>query len=156
VKLQQESLSRRGNKQASPAWHVIYVNDTELQPQVRKFASLENMRDFLIEQRRTSPDTFAVPVFGVLGHYSRAQGPTDRRYLIHPNGKVIPLFEAIEELEVDNSFLLGDADLDLSPVPTEELSSAPRRPTRQRQTSQLLEEDDIDEEDPEMDDAPSL
>jgi len=97
---------------------------------------------------------FAVPVYGLLARYSLAKNATDRRYLIHPNGKIVPLFEAIEELEVDSSFMLGDLDLDITPVTTASLTGSSRRISR---TSRMLEEDHIDEEeDPELGDVPTL
>lgn len=157
ARTQQEYLARRGNKREEPAWHVLFVNDTEPQPQFRRFASFELMRRFLVEQRQTSPDTFAVPVYGLPARYNRAQTATDRRYLIHPNGKIVPLFDAIEEIEVDNSFMLGDMDLDITPVTTATLTNPGSRPRGQQAQSRLLEEDDIDEEeDPELGDIPML
>lgn len=151
-------MARRGNKREEPAWHVLFVSDTEPQPQFRRFASFELLRRFLTEQRRLSPDMFAVPVFGLLARYSLATGATDRRYLIHPNGKIWPLFEAIEEIKVDSSFLLGDTDLDITPVTTTTLTSPSGRAwSQQPRSSQLLEEDVIDEEeDPELGDIPML
>jgi len=147
-------LARRGNKQEPAAWHVLFVSDTHPQPQFRRFASFDAMCKFLTQQRRLSPDMFAVPVYGLLARYSLAKNATDRRYLIHPNGKIVPLFEAIEELEVDSSFMLGDLDLDITPVTTASLTGSSRRISR---TSRMLEEDHIDEEeDPELGDVPTL
>jgi hypothetical protein len=134
---------------------VFFVNDTSPQPQFRRFANFETMRRYLMEQ---PPGTFAVPVFGLPAYYSRIAKPTDRRYLILPDGTLEPLFDSIEEIEVDGSFMLGDPDMDITPVTTATLtqpatSSRPARPPRQ---SAILEEDDIDEEEDPEGDFPSL
>ena len=150
---QQECLSRRGNKRDAPAWHVLYVNDVEPAPKFEKFATLPALIEFL---RTQTPDTMAVPMFGLPCHFSKPPKGSDRRYLIVPDGKVIPLFDPIEELEIDTSYSLGEADLDLSPVVTASLSraAAPLRQAPLRST--LMEEDDIDEEEAPEGDYPEL
>jgi hypothetical protein len=151
----QEYLSRQGNKQEEPAWHVFYVNDVEPQPQFRRCGTFDAVIKFL---RGLPVGTFAVPVFGLPAYYNRVRNPTDRRYLVHPNGKIVPLFDAIEEIEIDNSFMLGDPDLDITPVTTAALTNNGRPPSSPGARATFLAEDDIEEEeDPELDaDIPIL
>jgi hypothetical protein len=134
---------------------VLYVNDEEPQPQVRKFPNFETLRRFLID---LPTGTFAVPIYGLPAYYNRIVKPTDRRYLVLPDGSLSPLFEAIEEIEIDSSFMLGDPDLDITPVTTATLTQTPGgRPARaNRPSSAILEEDDIEEEEPELDEFPTL
>lgn len=150
----QDYLSRQGNKREEPAWHVFYVNDVEPQPQFRRLGNFEAAIKFL---RELPVGTFAVPVFGLPAYYSRVRSPTDRRYLVHPNGKVVPLFDAIEEIEIDTGFMLGDPDLDITPVTTASLTNNGRPPPTPGRATFLAEDDIEEEEDPEFDgDVPIL
>lgn len=118
-------------------WRVIVIDELEVDPQIREFPSQEALVIFL---RTLSDTSWAMPFYGALLRFTN-KSAEGLRYLVGLDGTRIPLFEIEPELEVSDSFYLGESPPDASFDPFAENFS------RQPPTSATARRDDNDDDD---------
>lgn len=101
-----EGRSQRGRKRDAPVWFAVYIDETQPGPQYQQFHSFDQLRGFL---SRLPEYTFVISGFGLRVPYSvpTADG---LQYVVHPDGRIYPLFQVPKTIEIDNTHRLGAPD----------------------------------------------
>lgn len=136
-----------GPKQHEPAWQVLFVNDLHPTPQLRRCHSLESLLS-LLRVLAKDPTTYYGLSYGLPAYLAKSPQGDDRRYFVHPDGNLYPLFDAVENLVIDATGAMSDEDAHLGPVATTSREQKQQDPF----SGSYFEEDgDEFEEDPDFD-----
>ena len=88
----------------------------------------------------------AVVMYGVLGGISKPIAGTQLRYLLHPDGRKLPLFEIARQIEIDNSGFLCEPEEEIESDEDDSSTPTPTAPPPSRAVSVVQEEVDVNAE----------
>ncbi len=112
----QDQLAMKPPSEAA-LWSVVVVDPEEERPEVRTFATLEQLRQFLMD---LSEDSWALPFFGWPMDYTETLPNSRLCYLRLPDGSLMPLFDMPAETVIATSYYRGTGP-DRLPMPPAEL-----------------------------------
>lgn len=132
-------MSQLGKKEIKPRWMILETTDERNNTEVYSYTTFLELCKYFY----TKPsDTHVAVVYGVQAHLTKPPKGSDRRYLIHPDGRAFPLFKELE-IEISPDGYLGEDD--------EAIDYKPSRRPLESLPSGAAEEDQIDEEEEEED-----
>ena len=93
-------------KKRSPAWHLVEIPEADL-PLVTRYSSLDALAAHVRRLLENDPAHFVVAFYGVQAPLCLAEEQS-LRYLQHPGGGLLPLFDSAPVLRQDKLGFLGD------------------------------------------------
>jgi hypothetical protein len=82
-----------------PSYWVVVVDDTQPPPpELHQFHSFEELADFMILATRERKTAWLLPLFGNVLRTAEGLNDDSLRFLVHHDGRRIPLFDADAEI----------------------------------------------------------